>query len=250
MVSGGDEEVLVVEVAGFSGPLDLLLDLARRQRVDLARIDMVELADRYLAWLEGARRRRLALAAEYLVTAAWLLYLKSRLLLPAAAVDAEAEAEAVGLRRRLAALDAARRAADWLRDRPWLGRERHPRGRPERLPMRRTGPLRVDLAELVRAWFALAARAERARVVTLVPRRPLSAEEALSWLARRLTGHDWRDLRAFLPPVAEDPLARRAALAATLVAGLELARRGEIELRQPRPFGPVLVRRRRRGERP
>jgi len=243
MVSPAEEEVLHVEVEGFSGPLDLLLELARRQKVDLARISILELVDRYLAWLEGARRRRLTLAADYLVTAAWLVYLKSRLLLPPPADEAAVE-EAGALRRRLSTLDAVKRAADWLAGRPRLGRERLPRGAPERLPVRRTGPVRADLAELVRAWFALAARAERRRVLRLAPRRLMSPEDALELLARRLTGHDWCELEAFLPPEPADELARRAALASTLVAGLELARRGEVELHQPRPFGPLFVRRR------
>ncbi len=244
-VSAAEDEVLTVAVAGFSGPLDLLLDLARRQQVDLRHISVLELVDRYLAWLETARRLRLALAADYLVTAAWLLYLKSRLLLPPPANDPEAAEEAAALRGRLVALDAIQRAAAWLEARPRLGRERLPRGMRERLPRRRTGPLRVELAELVRTWFHLAARDQRSRPLVLATSRPLSPEEALQHLARRLTGHDWHELAAFLPPLGPDPFARRAALAATLVAGLELARRGEVELRQPEPFGPVWLRRRR-----
>ncbi|GBD40913.1 Segregation and condensation protein A [bacterium HR39] len=237
-----EEEAFRVELGAFSGPLDVLLDLARRQKVDLAGISVVALAEQYLAWLESLRGRRLALAAEYLVMAAWLVWLRSQLLLPAPERAPEADREAEGLRERLAALEAVRRAARWLEERPQLHRERLPRGAGERLPVRHEGPVVADLPSLVGAWFRLAVRAERGRVVRLPPRRLWSPETALEHIYRRLTGREWHELAAFLPPFSCG-LERRAALASGLVACLELARRGEVELRQPRPFGPLFVRR-------
>jgi segregation and condensation protein A len=233
-----------VSLEGFEGPLDLLLDLARAQKVDLGRISIVALADQYLAYLERAKAARLALAAEYLVMAAWLAYLKSQLLLPPAERDEpDATLAARALAERLGTLDAIRAAVVWLEARPRLGRERLPRGAAEPLPVRIEPRLRASLAELVAAGARLAAGRvpERLRLA-----RPplLTVETMLERIARRLTGQDWRDLASFLPAGLAPGLERRAALAAGLVAGLELARRGTVELEQPFPFGPVLLRRR------
>jgi len=237
-----EEDAFCVELGAFSGPLGVLLDLARRQKVDLSAISLVALAEQYLAWLERLGRRHLALAAEYLVMAAWLVWLRSQLLLPACEREPEAARQAEDLKGRLAMLEAVRRAACWLEARPWLGRERLPRGVGRPLPVRREGPVSAELPALVGAWFRLAARQERGRVVRLFPRRILSPDAAMELLARRLVGREWHELAAFLPPSLRG-LERRAALASGLVACLELARRGEVELHQPRPFGPLFVRR-------
>lgn len=233
-----------VRLEGFEGPLDLLLDLARAQKVDLGRISIVALADQYLAYLERAKAARLAVAAEYLVMAAWLAYLKSQLLLPPAErAEPDAAEAARSLAERLGRLEAIRAAVAWLEARPRLGRERLPRGAVEPLPVRAEPRFAASLAELIAAGARLAAR--RAPERLRLARPPLVTVEAmLERIARRLVGQDWRELSSFLPPGLAPGLERRAALAASLVASLELARTGLLELEQPIPFGPVLVRRR------
>lgn len=233
-----------VRLDGFEGPLDLLLELARAQKVDLAKISIVALADQYLAWLERAKEARLAVAAEYLVMAAWLAYLKSQLLLPPAeraAPDPLEEARA--LADRLARLDAIRAAVGWLEARPRLGRERLPRGRIEPLPVEVRPRWVASLAELLAAGARLAARRAPDRLRLGRPRL-VTVEAMLERLALRLSGMEWRELASFLPPGLASGLERRAAVAAGLLAGLELARQGAIELEQPVPFGPILIRRR------
>ncbi len=233
-----------VSLEGFEGPLDLLLDLARAQKVDLGRISIVALADQYLAYLERAKAARLAVAAEYLVMAAWLAYLKSQLLLPPAERDQPAAGLAArALAERLGTLEAIRAAVVWLEGRPRLGRERLPRGAAEALPVRVEPRLGASLAELVAAGARLAVRRAPDRLRLTRPPLP-TVETMLERIARRLTGQDWRDLASFLPAGLASGLERRAALAAGLVAGLELARRGTVEIEQPVPFGPVLLRRR------
>ncbi len=240
-----EQERFVVELEGFSGPLELLLALARSQKIDLARISMLALAEQYLCYLEEARRRRIALAAEYLVMAAWLACLKSQLLLPPEEreeeLDAEAEAEA--LRARLRRLALMRKAAEALAMRPQLEIARFPRGAPEARPIVREQQLSLDLWSLLRAHLAVATR-NRGRVLALPRRRLPSPAQFLERIARLLTGGSWRRLDGFLPRRLGSELERRAALAAALVASLELARRGAVELHQPHPFGPVLLRRR------
>ncbi|GBD43485.1 Segregation and condensation protein A [bacterium HR40] len=237
-------EALTLSLEAFSGPLELLLELARAQKVDLARISILELVDQYLAWLERARELRLALAADYLVMAAWLVYLKSQLLLPVGErEEPEIERQAVDLADRLRLLEAIRRAADWLAERPCLGDQRLPRGAPERPAVERQGPLVARLAELLQAWAAVARRAAP-QSVELPPRRWVSVEQVLDRIARQLVGRDWQRIERFLPAEWRDELLRRSAMASGLVAALELARRGEIDLYQPEPFGPIFLRRR------
>lgn len=234
----------IVELDGFEGPLDLLLDLARAQKVDLAAISILELAEQFLAYLRRLQARELPVAAEYLVMAAWLAYLKSQLLLPPeerALTDAEAAAEDLG--ERLRRLEALRRAAESLAARPRLGEARFPRGRPEPGEVQVTLVWRATLAELFAAYGAALRRGRVVRM-TVPARRLVSVEAVLERLARELTGQEWRELRAFLPADLADPLQRRSAVAAGLVAGLELARQGAVELRQAVPFGPIMIRRR------
>jgi segregation and condensation protein A len=228
----------VVDLEGFEGPIDLLLTLAREQKVDLAKISILALAEQYLAYIERARDLELEIAADYLVTAAWLAYLKSRLLLPEPAADDEPSGAelAEALAWRLRRLDAIRRAAQELLARPRLGHERFPRGRPEGLRVRRRSRFRVSLHELLQAYVAYRLRA-RDHVLTL--------EDALKRLTRMLGGPDWQNLLAFLPTGLRDERVRRSALAAHLAASLELVRAGMIEVRQASPFGPIYVRRRR-----
>jgi segregation and condensation protein A len=236
----------VVDLEGFEGPIDLLLSLAREQKVDLAKISILALAEQYLAYVERARDLKLELAADYLVMAAWLAYLKSRLLLPVAPGDDEPSgaelAEALALRlRRLAAI---RRAAEELLMRPRLGHERWPRGCPEGIAVRHKSRFRLALHELLQAYVDQRLRASE-QTLTLVRAPVFRVEDAIRRLTRMLGGPDWQNLLIYLPPGLSDELLRRSALAAHLGACLELARDGVIELSQAAPFGPIYVRRKR-----
>jgi segregation and condensation protein A len=236
----------VLDLEGFEGPIDLLLSLAREQKVDLAKISILALAEQYLAYVQRARDLKLELAADYLVMAAWLAYLKSRLLLPEAPGDDEpsgaALAEALACRlRRLAAI---RRAAEELLMRPRLGHERWPRGCPEGIAVRHKSRFRLALHELLQAYVDQRLRTAEQRL-TLVPAPVFRVEDAIRRLTRMLAGPDWHNLLVYLPPGLGDELLRRSALAAHLGACLELAREGVIELSQAAPFGPIYVRRRR-----
>lgn len=233
-----------VALDGFEGPLDLLLELARAQKVDLERISVAALADQYLAYLEQAKAARLAIAAEYLVMAAWLAYLKSQLLLPPAEREQPDAGElARDLAGRLARLEAIRVGVGWLEAQPRLGRERLARGAPEPVPVRVEPRLVASLAELLAAGARLAARRAPDRLRLGRPRL-VTVEAMLERLALGLAGRRWSELASFLPPGLAPGLERNAALAAGLVAGLELARTGAVELDQAVPFGPILVRRR------
>jgi segregation and condensation protein A len=236
----------VVDLEGFEGPIDLLLALAREQKVDLGKISILALADQYLAYIQQARDLRLEVAADYLVTAAWLAYLKSRLLLPQAAEGEEPSASelADALALRLRRLDAIRRAATELFARPRLGYERFPGGQPSGLKVRRKSRFRLPLHELLQAYVEQRLRAREQRL-TLVAAPVFRVEEALKRLTRALGGPDWRNLLAYLPQGLVDERLRRSALAAHLAASLELARDGVIELSQAAPYGPIFIRRKR-----
>lgn len=243
-MTGLSGSTFVVDLDGFEGPLDLLLDLARAQKVDLARISILALVEQYIAYLEAARDRELSIAAEYLVMAAWLAFMKSQLLLPKEEREAEdAEALAEALADRLRKLDAIRHAVAWLETQPLLGDVRLVRGSPQEPPVRHDDQWRADLAGLMEAYARIMGR-RRQQTIRLVPRRAMSVEAALDRLARLLTGHDWQELASFLPPGLDDTFLDRSALAASLVASLELTKRGAIELEQEQPFGPIRIRRR------
>jgi segregation and condensation protein A len=255
-VAGGDdfaeagpdasaEAAFVVDVDGFEGPLDLLLELARRQKVDLSRISILALVEQYLAFIEEARRLRLELAADYLVMAAWLAYLKSRLLLPAPPRGPEpaagdlAEALALRLRR----LEAIRAAALLLSERAQLGRDVLARGAAASAPAAADpGPFGTTLHELIAAYARQ--RQERARAqVTLPPRTVWSLVDAREALERLIGPRDeWTDLDAYLAQYLVDPKRRATVRASSLSAVLELAREGQLLLRQERPFAPIQIR--------
>lgn len=239
------EDMLVLRLDGFEGPLDLLLELARAQKLDLARISILSLVDQYLAVIEGARRIRLELAADWLVMAAWLTWLKSRLLLPKGheAAD-EAETAAEVLAARLRSLQAMRLAAAWLGARPQLGHDVFARGLPEDLVETDRSRLALDVPGLLRAYLAAMRRAGARRRYTPQALTVWTVKDALSRLAL-LVGNlpDWASLEQFLPEELGTPLERRAALSSTLLAGLEMARGGAVRLRQEEEFGPILVRR-------
>ena len=232
---------LSVQLDGFEGPLDLLLDLARAQKVDLARISLVSLVDQYLDIVEGAGPIRLELAADWLVMAAWLTWLKSRLLLRADEAQ-EGEIAAGSLAERLAALQAVRASAAWLNGRAQLGQDVFARGQPEDLIELDRSRLAVGLPGLLRAY--LAARRRGGTQDRYVPRPAAlwNVQDAMDRLQSMLGRVPaWSSLERFLPDMLPDALARRAALASTLLAGLEMARGGMVQLRQDRAFGPILI---------
>jgi len=236
---------MVLRLDGFEGPLDLLLELARGQKLDLARISILSLVEQYLAVIEGARKIRLELAADWLVMAAWLTWLKSRLLLPKGHEAAnEGETAADILAERLRSLQAMRLAAAWLTARPQLGHDIFARGAPEDLVDTDRSKLVLDVPGLLRAYLAAMRRAGARRRYRPVMLTVWTVKDALSRLAL-LVGNlpDWASLEQFLPESMGSPLERRAALSATLLAGLEMARGGAIRLRQELDFGPILVRR-------
>jgi segregation and condensation protein A len=243
-MSTSDANHLVLRLEGFEGPLDLLLDLARAQKVDLAKISILALVEQYLAVIEGARRVRLELAADWLVMAAWLTWLKSRLLLPEGGESEEGEQAADVLAARLRDLSTIRAAAVWLSGRPQLGQDVFARGAPEDHTEIDRSRLALDLGSLIRSYLFAMRRRTGARGYQP---RPLSlwsvrdALERLGVLLGRLP--DWTALDRFLPEPLASPLEHRAALASTLLAGLELARSGDVRLRQEQEFGPILVRR-------
>jgi segregation and condensation protein A len=233
----------IVDLDGFEGPIDLLLALAREQKVDLARISILALAEQYLAYIQRARELKLEVAADYLVTAAWLAYLKSRLLLPAPLDDEPgAEELAENLALRLRRLDAIRRAAEDLLARARLGQERFPHGQPEGLIIERRSRYRLALHELLEAYVEQRLRSREHRLV--LERAPvMRVEDAIRRLCELLGGPEWQNLLSFLPPDLEGDRQRRGAIAASLAASLELARQGRIELSQAGAFGPVYLRR-------
>jgi segregation and condensation protein A len=236
---------LVLDLDGYEGPIDLLLALAREQKVDLAKLSILALADQYLAFIAAQRQLQLEIAADYLVMAAWLAYLKSRLLLaepPAADEEPSGEELAALLSHRLQLLAAMQRAGTALMARPLLGRDVFLRGAPEGLQTIDQPVYRLSLYELLATYGDNRRRAET-RVLTIEAPAFHSLDAALRRLGD-LVGHipDWRELAAFLPEELRGAVYRRSALAATFAATLELARTGRIELRQDRLFGPLYVR--------
>ena len=237
---------LVVRLEGFEGPLDLLLDLARSQKLDIANISILSLVDQYLTIIEGARRVRLELAADWLVMAAWLAWLKSRLLVPVGVEEAgDTELLAEALAGRLTELQAMRSAAEWLAAQPQLGLDVFARGMPEDLTETDRSGLRLDLPGLLRGHIAALRRQASTRRYTPRPMVWWSVQDALRRLGAMMgQAPDWTDLQRFLPEIMlGEPLARRAAIASTLLAGLEMARGGAIDLRQEEIFGPIMLRR-------
>ena len=238
-------EALIVDVDGFEGPLDLLLMLSRTQKVDLRRISIVQLADQYLAFVARAQTVRLELAADYLVMAAWLAYLKSRLLLPPDPADDGPSAEdlAAHLAFQLARLEAMREAAARLMARDQLGRDVFPRGSPETLTARRNVTWTATLLDLMRAYARIRTKDEF-RPYVMDRDNIYTMEQALERL-RGLLGHAaiWTDLASFLPEGwGVHPMRRRSATAAHFAAVLELAKGGQVDLRQSATFAPLQLR--------
>ncbi len=241
------EESLIVDVDGYEGPLDLLLTLARTQKVDLMKISVLHLAEQYLKFVEQARVLRIELAADYLVMAAWLAFLKSRLLLPPdpEAEGPSAEDMAAHLAFQLERLDAMRQAAARLMGRDRLGISRFQRGIPETVIRKRRTEWQAGLIDLMRAYARLKTRDEF-RPYAFDRHDVFTMEQALERL-RKMVGYagEWTDLSDFLPEGWEGQGARRrSATAATFAATLELAREGRLEIRQDDTFSPITIRRR------
>jgi segregation and condensation protein A len=237
-------EQLVLDLDGYEGPIDLLLSLAREQKVDLAKISILALADQYLGFIATQRQLKIEIAADYLVMAAWLAYLKSRLLLPQPQEEDEPEAEevAAALGHRLQLLEAMQIAGRTLMARSRLGQDFFLRGAPEGLATVPVPVWRLELYELLRAYGDSRRRTTNA-VLSVEPSAFYSMDDALQRFARFLGRvPDWRALVRFLPEEVRGDLMRRSALAATFAAVLELAREGRIELRQDRAFGPIWLR--------
>jgi segregation and condensation protein A len=239
------EPALVVDIAGFEGPLDLLLHLARNQKVDLSRISVLALAEQYLHFIESARRIRIELAADYLVMAAWLAYLKSKLLIPQQAKDEGPTGEemAATLAFRLKRLEAMREAATGLTNRNRLGRDVFARGAPEHIPDRRQSAYDATLYELLTAYAGLRQR-HAITQVTIERRRVWSLTDARTLLSRMIGDiADWTALEHYLLRYTTDPSERTTAIASAFAASLELVREGALEIRQEGAFQPIFMRR-------
>ena len=241
-----ESETLIVDVDGFEGPLDLLLDLARNQKVDLARISILALAEQYLAFIETARAKRLELAADYLVMAAWLAYLKSRLLIPAPPGSEEPPAEdlAARLAFRLQRLQAMRDAAAQLMARNRLGRDVFARGAPEPTIFETKREYADNLIDLLKAYAQRRQAKLRHRSYQIRKLPTWTIQEARSVLERLIGVMDeWNSLDAWLVDYLVEPSMRRSVIASSFTASLELAREGSIELRQDAAFDPIYMRR-------
>jgi len=243
-----ENQALVVDLDGFEGPLHLLLALARKKKVDLARISILELADQYLGFMEDARRYRLDLAAEYLVMAAWLAFLKSKLLLPKPKKDEDdtpAEEMAAALAFRLRRLDAMRAAGEAIYARPLVGRDVHVRGMPEGVRSTRSVVYEADLHDLLSAYAQRRMKQSRAVYRPYTPKvyGLETARGRLEGIMPSVT--DWQDLDSLLPSASElgaDAPPHRSVRASTMLAALEITKEGHARLRQREAYAPLYVR--------
>lgn len=238
---------LFLSLDGYEGPIDVLLALGRDQKVDLTQISILQLADQYLAFIHQAQSLNLEIAADYLVMAAWLAYLKSRLLLPSTEEDGEgltSEELAEVLRFQLQRLEAMRAVGDRLMGRPRLGVDIFERGMPESITNLAHPVYDVTLFELLKAYADHKIRTEETPL-RIVSTKLYAVEEAVKRL-RMMLGKmpDWRTLVSFLPLDLRGALLTRSAVASTFVASLELVKEGHIELRQDTPYGPIFLRNR------
>ena len=239
-------EALIVDVDGFEGPLDLLLTLSRTQKVDLRRISVLQLAEQYLVFVDRAKKLRIELAADYLVMAAWLAFLKSRLLLPPDPTEDGPSGEelAAHLAFQLERLQAMRESAARLMARDQKGRDFFVRGIPEDVRRSRKIQYSATLLDLMQAYARIRTRDEF-RPYAFDRHHVFTMEQALERM-RGLIGYagDWTDLQSYLPDGwGADPARRRSATASTFAASLELAKQGQIELRQAETFAPIAIRR-------
>lgn len=247
-----DDPSLVVDVAGFEGPLDLLLHLARNQKVDLARISILALAEQYLTFIDGARRMRLELAADYLVMAAWLAFLKSKLLIPKQPGDdgESGEEMAAVLQFRLKRLEAMRDVGARLVNRNRLGRDVFARGMPELVIVETKNEYSASLYDLLTA-YAIQRQRKAITSVRIAKRGVWSLKEARDILTRLVGSfRDWTALDQFLLDYLATPEDRATALASSFAASLELVREGIVEIRQHEAFAPLYLRNRQRPGKP
>lgn len=239
-------EALIIDVDGFEGPLDLLLTLSRTQKVDLRKVSILQLAEQYLAFVEKAKELRLELAADYLVMAAWLAFLKSRLLLPPDPADEGPSGEdlAAHLAFQLERLEAMRKSAARLMARDQLGRDFFARGITEDVTRVKKITYTATLLDLMQGYARIRTKDEF-RPFVMDRDSVFTMEQALDRM-RGLIGFagDWTELISYLPDGWEsDPAKRRSATASTFAASLELAKRGQIEIRQSDTFAPIQIRR-------
>ncbi|PTV72013.1 segregation and condensation protein A [Agrobacterium pusense] len=245
------EAGLVIDVAGFEGPLDLLLHLARTQKVDLSRISVLALAEQYLQFVESARRVRIELAADYLVMAAWLAFLKSKLLIPQQSKDdgPSGEEMAATLAFRLKRLEAMREAAERLVNRAQLGRDVFARGAPEHIPHINRSAYEASLYDLLSAYANLRQR-QAITQVTIEKRQVWSLVEARELLTGLLGDvGEWTALDQYLLQYVPDPAMRVTAIASAFAASLELVREGTLQIRQEGAYQPIYMRRGTRDDR-
>jgi segregation and condensation protein A len=238
----GDDDQLTLELGSWEGPLDLLLALARNQKVDLREISILALVEQYLAFIDNAKALKLEIAADYLVMAAWLAYLKSCLLLPREPhVEPSPEELALRLQLRLERLNAMRESGARLMARDRLGRDVFARGAPDGLRVVRKANWDVSLFDLMQAYGQIKARSQPVFHV-VHKRHVMTLDEAIERVTR-LVGSlvSWTEIRAFLPET-DDPVFRKSALASSFLAMLELARQGRVELDQDEAFAPLMVR--------
>jgi len=246
-LDAGPGDTLVVDVEGFEGPLDLLLALARTQKVDLAKISVLALAQQYLDFIAEASRLRLEIAADYLVMAAWLAFLKSKLLLPA---EKDEEGEPTGaelaalLAFRLKRLHAMREVSAQLMTRKRLGRDVFARGAPEPIRISRKSTYEANVYDLLKAYSQQRQRTA-IRTWQIRQRTVWSLKEARAELERLLgIACDWAPLDQLLAEFLAEPEVRKTALASSFTATLEMTREGSLEIRQAKSFAPLMVRRR------
>ncbi|WP_109807207.1 segregation and condensation protein A [Sphingosinithalassobacter portus] len=235
-------ERLNLDIDGWEGPLDVLLTLARNQKVDLKAISILQLVEQYLHFVNEARSLKLELAADYLVMAAWLAYLKSALLLPRdPEVEPSPEELALRLQLRLERLNAMREAGARLIARDTLGRDVFRRGAPEGLRTVRQAKWEAEIYDLIAAYGRVSARTRP--VMHIVAVRPvMTLDEAIERVSAMIgKAVDWSTIESFLPPEATGPY-RKSALASSFVAALELARQGRLEMQQKSAFAPLYLR--------
>jgi segregation and condensation protein A len=247
LVEPKPEDALIIDVDGYEGPLDVLLALARAQKVDLRKISILALAEQYLEFINEARKKQLDLAADYLVMASWLAFLKSKLLLPEQEKEGEPTAEELAerLTLQLQRLEAIRIAATRLMSRDRLGTEVFLRGAPEGIRVIKSPKYADTLLDLLKAYSTQRVK-KIAHANYELQRLPLFAIEDARHRLERMLGVvvDWAVIDALVPDEFNVGKSRRSGIASTLSASLEMVRDGLLELRQMAPFAPLYVRRR------
>lgn len=244
------DENLILDLDGFEGPLHILLLLARSQKVDITQISILALVEQYLSFISEARSLKIEIAADYLVMAAWLIYLKSRLLLPESADDEEPSAQemATRLQLRLQRLEAMRESGAQLISRNRLGRDVFWRGAPEGIKIFRKSNFTVSYYELLRAYSDIKVRADGG-LLTIEKRKVFSLDQALHRLNTMIgSALKWTDLKEFLPEGIKDLDLNKSATASTFAAVLELAREGRAEVKQLEPFGQLYIKASKRAD--